>query len=104
MNQTGVCGTDSPRQARRNTESLIAGMVPRRMVDRRAGTPETLTRAYASAHGAIDSTATPEARSRGVQAREEMANYFAELVRIRRDQPRDDLISELVAVQQRTIV
>jgi cytochrome P450 len=49
---------------------------------------------------AIDSTATLEERTRGAQAREEMADYFAELVTLRSNRPDNDLISELVAVHQ----
>jgi pimeloyl-[acyl-carrier protein] synthase len=49
---------------------------------------------------AVDSTATPEERARGSQAREQMGDYFADLVTTHRQQPRDDLISGLVALEQ----
>ncbi len=48
---------------------------------------------------AIDSTADEETRTRGAHAREQMADYFAGLVADRSAHPREDLISELVAVQ-----
>ena len=48
---------------------------------------------------AVDSTAGVDARTRGASAREQMANYFADLVTDRSKHPRGDLISELVSVQ-----
>jgi pimeloyl-[acyl-carrier protein] synthase len=47
---------------------------------------------------AVDSTASTDEQSRGALARAQMAEYFADLVAIRRDQPRDDLISDLIGV------
>ncbi len=49
---------------------------------------------------AIDSTADDAARRRGASAREQMADYFAGLVQQRSRDPRDDLISQLVAVHE----
>jgi cytochrome P450 len=48
--------------------------------------------------GAVDSTADEAARQRGAIAREQMADYFAALVVDRSRRPREDLISQLVAV------
>jgi cytochrome P450 len=50
--------------------------------------------------GAVDSTADDAARLRGAAAREQMAAYFASLVDERSRQPREDLISQLVAVHE----
>ena len=49
---------------------------------------------------AVDSTATVEERAHGAQAREEMADYFADLVAVRTKRPESDLLSELVAVHE----
>ncbi len=50
--------------------------------------------------GAVDSTADEAARRRGATAREQMADYFARLVTERSRHSREDLISQLVAVQE----
>jgi cytochrome P450 len=50
--------------------------------------------------GAVDSTADDAARLRGRAAREQMAEYFAALAKERAREPREDLISQLVAVHE----
>jgi cytochrome P450 len=49
---------------------------------------------------AVDATADEAARVRGAAAREHMAEYFAGLVEERARYPREDLISQLVAVHE----